>query len=313
VANKLKKFTPSVFLIFLCLTFVYIATISKVFDLRLSILKAETKIKSNTLGVTTKEPFQEETKYPKLLGSETIDIDAKSAFAVDADSGVILYQKNYQEPVMPASTSKIITAMVAIDSYDLDQKLTVFNTDVEGQKIGLMRGEVLTARDLLYALLVSSANDAAEVLAQNYPGGRDLFVSSMNIKAHDLGLKSSLFVNPTGLDDNGQTTTAEDLVRASFYAMQDPIFEKVVATKKYVIVNDKGETTHTLYNINRLLGEVEGVRGIKTGKTDGAMENLITYIERGDAKVLIAVMGSSDRFNETKRLIEWIFANYDFN
>ena len=139
-----------------------------------------------------------------------------------------------------------------------------------------------------------------------------MFIAAMNIKAQNLGLKNSVFINPSGLDEYGQTTTAEDLVRASFYAMQNPVFEKIVATKSYQIVNDNGEVKYNLYNINRLLGEVEGVRGIKTGKTDGAMENLITYVERGNTKVLIAVLGSSDRFNETKKLIDWIYSSYDF-
>ena len=312
--KKLSKIKASEFLLFVGAAFVYIVLISWALDYRKTqfsdgINKIED---SNTLGASIKDSSLDKVNYPRLLGSEIVDIDAKSAFAVDADSGVILYQKNFQKPVMPASTSKIITSMVALDAYELDQKLTVYGVEVEGQKVGFKEGEVLTARDLLYALLLPSANDAAEILAQNYPGGRDLFIAAMNIKAQNLGLKNSVFINPSGLDEYGQTTTAEDLVRASFYAMQNPVFEKIVATKSYQIVNDNGEVKYNLYNINRLLGEVEGVRGIKTGKTDGAMENLITYVERGNTKVLIAVLGSSDRFNETKKLIDWIYSSYDF-
>lgn len=275
-------------------------------------LKKTPLISEQTLGASSENTPIADNILPKYIGSENINLNSRSALAIDMETGAVLYEKNSREPILPASTSKVITALVALDSYALDQLITVPKITVEGQKIGLNEGEVISIEDLLYSLLVPSANDAAEVLASYYPGGRDLFIAAMNVKAQNLGLKNSVFVNPTGLDEDSQTTTAQDLVRASFYAMQNPEFEKIVGTKKYNIIGEDGEITHRLSNINQLLGEVVGVKGIKTGKTDGAMENLITYIERDNRKVLIAVLGSNDRFGETKDLINWIFESYDW-
>ena len=277
---------------------------------RLGYLKRSAIEQSSTLGVSTEIVQASEVQYPKYVGGEIFDISAKSSLAIDVDTGAVLYEKQPQVSVMPASTSKIITALVSLDVYDLKKKVVVPSFTIEGQVVGLKSGEVISVNDLLYALLVDSANDAAEALARNYPGGRDIFVAEMNLKARNLGLTSSIFLNPTGLDQIGQSTTAQDLVKASFYAMQNPVFEKIVETKNYVIRDENNNVRYRFTNTNQLLGEVDGVKGVKTGKTDGAMENLITYIERGNAKVLIAVLGSDDRFRETKRLINWLFTSY---
>ncbi len=265
-----------------------------------------------TLGVNV-ENYPPLDQYPKYIGENSIEVLSKSALAIDTESGVILYEKNSREPVMPASTSKVITALVVLDSYSLQEMVTVPKIEVEGSKINLKEGEILSVEDLLYGLLVASANDTAEVLASHFQGGRNLFIAQMNSKAQNLGLRNSIFVNPTGLDEVGQTTTAQDLVKASFYAMQNPVFEKIVSTKTYNIVGINGEITHRFNNINQLLGEVEGVRGVKTGKTEGAMENLITYIERDNTKVMIALLGSTDRFADTTRLIDWIYKSFTWN
>src|SRR5688572_18768583 len=120
-------------------------------------------------------------------------ISAQGAMAVDLNSGIPLYEKNPDSTLLPASTTKIITALVALDSFPLDQILTVGKVHIEGQKMGLIFGEQLRVEDLLYGLLVYSANDAAEVLAQNYPGGRDEFIIAMNNKAAELSMERSKF------------------------------------------------------------------------------------------------------------------------
>ncbi len=264
----------------------------------------------NTLGAATETESLNVIKTPAYSGAEVIDIQAKSVYAIDVKSGAVLYDKNSTGAVMPASTVKVVTSLVALDSYNLHQFLSVGDIASEGQRVGLVENEKLTVEDLLYALLLSSANDAAEVLAANYPGGRDMFISAMNIKAQNLGLRSSVFFNPTGLDKEGQQTTAQDMVKASFYAMQHPVFRQIVGTQKYTIYGTDGKITRSFYNINQLLGKIDGVKGIKTGKTDGAMENLLTYIERDNMEVIIGLFGSNDRFGESEKLIDWIFANY---
>ncbi len=123
-------------------------------------------------------------------------------------------------------------------------------------------------------------------------------------------MKHSRFANPVGLDDDGQRSTARDLVRASEVAMKIPEFAKIVGTKQIAIKDITGKTSHNLKNINELLEEVPGVLGVKTGWTENARENLVTYIERDNHKIMIAILGSQDRFGETKELITWIFAGY---
>lgn len=230
--------------------------------------------------------------------------------AIDADSGVILYQKGADNQLYPASTTKIITALVGIDYYRASEVLTVVNPNVEGQKMGLVKGEQLTFDTLLNGLLIYSANDSAMTLADNYPGGRDAFIDAMNAKAQGLHLDHSHFANPVGLDDPAQVTTARDMVRVAQVAMQNPYFAKIVGTKEKVLADVSGKLTYDLTNVNQLLGTIPGVIGVKTGYTEGARENLVTDVNRSGHDVFIALLGSEDRFGETTELINWIYGNY---
>jgi serine-type D-Ala-D-Ala carboxypeptidase (penicillin-binding protein 5/6) len=244
-----------------------------------------------------------ETSFPTL--------SAQGVIATDLNSGIALYEKNADAQLLPASTTKIVTALVALDTYSLDQILTVGKgASVIGQKMGLYQGEEMRFEDLLYGLLVYSANDAAETLAQNYPGGYDSFIEAMNQKAKNLAMTNSHFDNPVGLDADGQRSTAKDLIRASEVAMRNPEFAKIVGTKNIIVKDTSNKFTYNLKNVNELLGAVPGVLGVKTGWTENARENLVTYIERDNHKIIIALLGSQDRFGETKELIDWIFSNY---
>lgn len=269
---------------------------------------------------STPTPITEFFPPIPVLGAETAAIapnlsfpilSAQGVLAVDLDSGVPLYQKNPNTPLLPASTTKIVTALVSLDSYNLDQVLVVpSGIAVDGQKMGLYPGEKMTFENLLYGLLVYSANDAAETLAKDYPGGYGAFITAMNKKAADLGMTNSHFDNPVGLDANNQRSTAKDLVRAAEVAMRVPEFVKIVGTKNVTIADVSGKISYNLKNVNELLGEVPGVAGVKTGWTESARENLVTYIVRDNHRVMIALLGSQDRFGETKELINWIFASY---
>jgi len=241
-------------------------------------------------------------------------VSAQAAMAIDVTSGVTLYEKDPDESLLPASTTKILTALVAMDYYPDGEVLTVRRAPVDGQKMGLKIGEKIKVLDLLYGLLVYSANDAAEVLAQNYNGGREVFIAAMNLKAESLHLDHSYFTNPTGLDGGGNriVSSARDLIKISSVAMQNSRFAEIVKTKEITVKSLDGKIAHKLVNINELVGQVPGVLGIKTGWTENARENLITYIERDGHKVIIALLGSQDRFGETKELIDWIFKNYSW-
>lgn len=250
------------------------------------------------------------TKIPVLAADQSFPVfSAKSIVAIDMDTGITLYEKNPDESLLPASTTKIITALVALDYYPKAQVLSVDDFFVAGQKMGLVPGEKITVNDLLYGLLVYSANDAAEALARNYPGGRDMFISAMNLKAEEIGLTHTSFENPSGLDGVSQRTSSKDLVKASLYAVKNPFFAQIVSTKETTVKSVDGKVSHKLTNINELLGE-DGVLGVKTGWTQNARENLVTYVKRDGKSVMIALLGSQDRFGETKDLIDWIFTNY---
>lgn len=250
---------------------------------------------------------------PKMTKEATYPVlSAQSALVIDLNSGISLYEKDPDKTLLPASTTKIITALVAMDSFPDDLVIDVKFGKVDGQKMGLVEGERIKVGDLLYGLLVYSANDAAEAFAQSFAGGRDAFIAAMNEKAKELNLTHTSFKNPTGLDGNGHFTTARDLIRVSEVAMRNSRFAKIVATKEKTVKNIGGNIIHKLFNINELLGKVKGVLGVKTGWTENARENLVTYIERDGKKVMIALLGSQDRFGETTELIDWVFTNYEW-
>lgn len=288
----------------------YLSLLSFVFIATSALALSKENINSQVSSVANNKSF---TPLPKLDEGVTFPIiSAQAALAIDLDSGVTLYEKDPDKLLLPASTTKIVTALVAMDYYPSGMVLKVGKFKVEGQKMGLVEGEEMTAGDLLYGLLIFSANDAAEVLAQNFPGGRDLFIAAMNLKARQLHLENSNFINPSGLDGGNHVSTARDLIRVSEIAMQNPKFAEIVRTKEKEVKSVDGKVSHKLVNINELIGSVDGVLGVKTGWTEGARENLVTYIERNGKKVMIALLASQDRFGETRELIEWIFDNYEW-
>lgn len=290
--------------------FLYLTIIAFVFISTFALSLAKKDVVSEITKII--EP-RKVSDLPVLASNSTFPIfSAEGVIAVDVDSGVTLYEKNADQPLLPASTTKIMTALVTLDSYSLSSTIKVVKTPIEGQVMGLYDGEEMTVENLLNGLLVYSANDAAMVLAQNYPGGTDAFVAAMNQKAKNLGLTQTHFENPVGLDGNAQTSTAKDMVHLSEVAMRNPVFAKIVGTQKIDVSDTTGKVTHHLTNINQLLGKVDGVAGVKTGWTENARENLVTYIVRDNRKVMIAVLGSQDRFGETKELIDWIYTNYQW-
>lgn len=260
--------------------------------------------------------IKEEQKYAQAPvlneGAEFPIISARSVMAIDLDSGISLYEKDPDIDSLPASTTKIMTAIVAMEYFDPAQEIEIRENGILGQKMGLVVGEVITIDSLIKGLLIGSANDAAEVLARSYEGGRERFIEKMNEKVIKLRLTDTFFRNPSGLDEVGQTTTARDLMKLATYAMQKPYFAEIVGTQTLIVQSVDRKFTHKLVNTNELLGKVDGVLGTKTGWTENAMENLVTYIERNGRRVIIVLLGSQDRFGETEGLIEWIFESYNW-
>lgn len=250
---------------------------------------------------------------PKLTDSAEFPvISAQGALIIDLDSMIPMYEKNPDLKLLPASTTKILTALTAMDHYSSDDVLVVDGKTVEGQKMGLVTGEKITFENLLQGLLIYSANDAAEIIAENYPGGRPTFIAAMNEKAKVLNLNNSHFENPTGFDGGENYTTTRDLIRLSIIAMQNPTFASIVSQKTAVVESVDKRFVHELKNTNKLLFKDMGVKGVKTGWTENARENLVTYIERDGRRIIIALLGSQDRFGETEELINWIFNKFEW-
>jgi D-alanyl-D-alanine carboxypeptidase (penicillin-binding protein 5/6) len=250
------------------------------------------------------------TSLPTSQNLPLPPISAKNIFIIDRGSKMVLYSQNGDDRIYPASTTKMMTALVAADHYPWDTELTVSHSFTEGTDIGLRPGERVTVENLLYALLVQSANDAAEVLADNYDGGRESFINSMNQWAERLNLQQTHFLNPTGLDQEGHYSSASDLARLADYLVENPGLRRIVSTENAVIASVDLADIHPVTNVNRLLGKVPGVFGVKTGYTDLAGESLVTFINRDGHEVIISLMGSLDRFADTTQLIDWVYSNY---
>ncbi|MBI4057858.1 D-alanyl-D-alanine carboxypeptidase [Candidatus Microgenomates bacterium] len=239
-------------------------------------------------------------------------IKAAAVIIQDTDSGAVFYERNADSLLPPASTTKIMTALVALEHFNIDDVVTVGQIDVGGQTMELVNGEQLTVEDLLYGLLIFSANDAAEVLVRSFPGGRQAFITAMNEKAKLLHLSNTHFMNPSGLYEASHVSTARDLARLASYAEENPIFSKIVSTRSRTVVALNNVKAHKLVNLNMLLGSVPGVLGVKTGRTDEGGEALVTFIERGGHSLMIVILGSVDRFGDTKALIDWAYTSYSW-
>jgi len=238
------------------------------------------------------------------------EISAAGVVVVDVDSHVYLYRRNDDMLLSPASTTKLLTALVALDVYKLDDVITVASISANGQSMGLVPGEKITVENLLYGALIQSGNDAAEALARQYTHGIERFVDLMNEKARILHMDQSHFTNPMGFDGSDHKVTPKDLSLLALAAIQNNVIAKMVAIPQITVSDVNHIYFHKLSNVNQLLGKIPGVGGIKTGWTEAAGENLITYIERNNRKVIVVVLHSKDRFGDTTKLIDWVFENF---
>lgn len=259
-------------------------------------------------AVPTPRPYP----VPRTAIYPQMEVSARGIVILDPDSGATLYQRNADESLSPASTTKILTALVALDAYTLDDVVTVQTTANNGQVMGLVPGEQITVENLLYGALIHSGNDAAWALAEHYTGGVDAFVIAMNVKAQSLHLTSSHFTNPVGYDNPDHKMTATDLARLSAFALTNHTIAKIVAIPQITISDVTHTRFHALSNVNQLLGKIPGVGGIKTGWTEEAGENLVTLVTRNGHSVIIVVLKSADRFKDTSYLIDWVFSNFDW-
>lgn len=249
------------------------------------------------------------------VDSNSLNLNCSSCVVIDRLSKTILYGKNEKNRVKMASTTKIMTAIVVIENSSLDTTVEVSQkaASTGGSRLGLKAGDKITIRDLLYGLMLRSGNDTAVCLAENISGNIADFANLMNAKAQELGLSNSHFESPHGLDSDEHYTTAYELALLSDYALQNSTFLNIVGTKNYTItINGYPKS---LTNTNELLGNLNGVYGIKTGFTNGANRCLVTACKRGDMDIICVVLGADTKSFRTKdsiKLIEYSFKTYEY-
>lgn len=233
-------------------------------------------------------------------------ISAKSAIVLDASTGRVLYEKNADKQSLIASTTKIMTALVVCEQCNVMDRVRIPKeaVGIEGSSMYLREGEVLTVQELLYGLMLHSGNDAAAALAIYCGGTVEGFAELMNDKAHALGLKGTHFMNPHGLDSPGHYSTARDLARLTAYAMKNPIFAQTVSTKT-VSAGDR-----CLCNHNKLLWQVDGAEGVKTGYTKAAGRILVSSTLRDGRRLVTVTINAPDDWKDHSILIENGYKDY---
>lgn len=242
----------------------------------------------------------------------TPDPTAEAAILIDAGSGRVLFSKNSDQRMAPASTTKILTAIIALEKGKLSDKVAVGHNAVivRGTRVYLKEGEIQTLENLLYAALINSANDAAIAIAEHIGGSIDGFAGMMNQKARAIGGRDSHFSNPEGLPDEEHYTTAADLVTIARYALRNPVFREIVAT--WTRDWHGAEWESRLINQNRLLRYYDGTTGVKTGYTREAGNCLVASARRGDQELIAVLLKSSGRqiWTDAENLLDYGFKNF---
>ena len=233
-------------------------------------------------------------------------LSARRAAAVDAVTGQTLFSRREEEQALIASTTKIMTALVVCEQCNVLSRYRIPKeaVGIEGSSMYLKEGEVLTVQELLYGLMLSSGNDAAVALACFCGGNPGDFVELMNDKARALGLKNTHFANPNGLDAPDHYSSAHDLAVLAAYAMENPIFARTVSTKT-IRVGDR-----MLRNHNKLLWQVAGAEGIKTGYTKAAGRALVSSASREGRRIVAVTLDAPDDWNDHRKMLEEGFTRY---
>lgn len=238
---------------------------------------------------------------------------AKAAIVMEVETGRVLYEKNAHEKLPMASTTKIMTAILAIENSNLSDIVTVSPraSGIEGSSIYLAAGEKLTLKQLLYGLMLRSGNDAAYAIAEHIGKSIENFADMMNKKAREIGAMNTNFVNPHGLHHKDHYTTAYDLALISAYAMRNPVFREIVSTKYYKIPWEGQPWDRVLMNKNALLWNYEGANGIKTGYTKAARRCLASAALRNNMQLVAVVLDCQPWFDDSAALLDYGFSHYE--
>lgn len=269
------------------------------------------RIFSLTLPTSINE-YQKVSSVPLPSDLESINASASAFVVYDTVSRTVVASKNKNLRFSPASTAKVMSAILVLNYFDLDQYLKVPDNiySIQGSKMHLAPGEEVSVRTLLYGMMLPSGNDAAYMLSFYYKNGTADFVADMNRKAKEIGLLNTYFLDPSGYED-GNFTTAEELARLGAYAMENDEFAKIVGTSSIELTDKSQNHRYYLKNLNELLA-YDNVLGIKTGFTNEAGGVLLTAIQKGDSVFVVSVLKSQDRFYDTRDLMSFILEKVNF-
>ena len=236
-------------------------------------------------------------------------ISAKSAILINASTNEIVYEKNAYEQRGMASTTKIMTAILAIERANLQKTVVARNEEVriEGTSIGLKAGDKITLETLVCGMLLESGNDAANVTARVIGKSREKFVSLMNQKAKEIGMENTCFKNPSGLTEDGHFSTAFDMALLGSYAIKNKQFRDICSLSTLRVVYGNPQYQRTFKNHNKLLNSVEGAFGIKTGFTKASGRCLVSAAERNGVTLIAVTLSAPDDWNDHKKLFEYGF------
>ena len=247
------------------------------------------------------------------INAVDIGVSAQCAILIEASSGNIIYEKNADTRSLIASTTKIMTALVAIENCGITKIVTVSEkaVGVEGSSIYLTKDEKLSMEDLLYAVMLESANDAAAAIAIDAAGSIDEFAAMMNMKAISLGLMNTHFTNPHGLDNSEHYSTAYDMAVLTRYAMQNETFRTIVSTHKRTIPLNGDDGLRVLVNHNKMIQMYDGAIGVKTGFTKKSGRCLVSAAERDGVMLIAVTLNAPDDWNDHKRMFDVGFSMYE--
>ena len=239
-----------------------------------------------------------------------LSVKAKSAILIEAKTGRVIMEKDAEARAFPASTTKMVTGILAMESGRLADVVTVSKraAETEGSSIWLEPGERLTLEQLCYGLMLHSGNDAANAIAEYLGGSEANFVAQMNLLANKAGATNTRFANANGLPDGNHYTTAHDLSRIAAYGLRNPGFRKVVATDHALIPWGDKPYQRELFNTNHLLNSFDGANGVKTGYTDAAGHCLVASAQRNGLQLIAVILDSDDMWTDAAAMLETGFS-----
>jgi len=274
---------------------------------------AETNVNCSAIPVANNAAPQHVMARKLRNAAPPPNVSAAAAVVIDADTGEVLWGKNEHERRSPASTTKIMTAILAAESAPLDE-VVVSETDASrmtgSSVMGLRPGVHISMTDLLFGLMLPSGNDAALEIARAMDGDVSRFVERMNGKARELGMRDTNFQNPHGLDRREHYSTAYDLAVLGAYSMHNDVFRRVVGALEWHLAPQAGD--YTLYNGNTLLQKAPGADGIKIGWTNRAGWTFVASVVRNDRRLVVSVLNSADRDADAAALFDWAYASHDW-